>query len=69
MRPDEFISTDSDWDTHFPALSLKTHNTFTLKSGKLCDKKDVQEASQKSGGDTVFKVHPIFLKSSVIVDV
>ncbi|XP_073958190.1 uncharacterized protein isoform X1 [Choristoneura fumiferana] len=53
---DEFISTDSDWDSHFPALSMKTHNTFTLTSGKYCDnKKDVQEASQKSGGDTCFK--------------
>lgn len=54
---DEFISTDSDWDSHFPALSMKTHNTFTLTSGKYCDnKKDAQEGSQKSGGDTCFKV-------------
>lgn len=52
---DEFISTDSDWDTHFPALIMKTHNTFTLTSGKHCDKKEV-EASQKSGGDTCSKV-------------
>ncbi|CAB3256542.1 unnamed protein product [Arctia plantaginis] len=52
---DEFISTDSDWDSHFPALSTKTHNTFTLTSGKFCDKKETQEGSQKSGGDTCFK--------------
>ncbi|CAH0592591.1 unnamed protein product [Chrysodeixis includens] len=52
---DEFISTDSDWDSHFPALSAKTHNTFTLTSGKFCDKKETQEGSQKSGGDTCFK--------------
>lgn len=53
---DEFISTDSDWDSHFPALTMKTHNTFTLASGKVCDKKDIQEGSQKSGGDTYLKV-------------
>lgn len=53
---DEFISTDSDWDSHFPALTMKTHNTFTLTSGKVCDKKDIQEASKKSGGDTYVKV-------------
>lgn len=56
---DEFISTDSDWDSHFPALSMKTHNTFTLTSGKLCEKKDIPEGSQKSGGDTGLKVHQI----------
>lgn len=59
---DEFISTDSDWDTHFPALVMKTHNTFTLTSGKLCDKKEV-EASLKSGGDNCSKVHYVFLFS------
>lgn len=57
---DEFISTDSDWDSHFPALTMKTHNTFTLTSGKVCDKKEIQEASQKSGGDTYFKVQYLF---------
>lgn len=59
---DEFISTDSDWDSHFPALSTKTHNTFTLTSGKFCDKKETQEGSQKSGGDTCLKVLSIELK-------
>lgn len=48
--PDEFLSTDSDWDSHFPALCMKTHNTFTLTSGKFCDK--IEDGSQKSGGDT-----------------
>ncbi|XP_026759153.2 regulator of nonsense transcripts 3B isoform X2 [Galleria mellonella] len=53
---DEFISTDSDWDTQFPALSMKTHNTFTLTSGKICGKEElIQEGSQKSAGDTCFK--------------
>ena len=56
---DEFISTDSDWDSHFPALSAKTHNTFTLTSSKVCDKKETQEGSQKSAGDTCSKV-PVF---------
>ncbi|KAG6458696.1 regulator of nonsense transcripts 3B-like isoform X2 [Manduca sexta] len=36
-------------------LCMKTHNTFTLTSGKLCDKKEIQDGSQKSGGDTCDK--------------
>ncbi|XP_059051054.1 regulator of nonsense transcripts 3B isoform X1 [Achroia grisella] len=53
---DEFISTDSDWDTQFPALSMKTHNTFTLISGKICDNEEInQEGSKKSAGDTCLK--------------
>lgn len=53
---DEFISSDSNWDNLFPALSAKTHNAFTLSSDRSCDKKNTYEASQKSGGDTVIKV-------------
>lgn len=61
---DEFLSTDSDWDSQFPALSMKTHNTFTLTSGKFCGKEEVQEASQKSAGDTCFKVQIFTLNES-----
>ncbi|XP_013135272.1 PREDICTED: regulator of nonsense transcripts 3B isoform X1 [Papilio polytes] len=52
---DEFLSTDSDWDSHFPALTMKSHNTFTLTSGKYCDKKENQGGIPNSGGDTYFK--------------
>ncbi|CAH0405321.1 unnamed protein product [Chilo suppressalis] len=53
---DEFVSTDSDWDSHFPALSMKSHNTFTLTSSQVCDKNEIQqEESIKSGGDTCSK--------------
>lgn len=58
---DEFISTDSDWDSQFPALSMKTHNTFTLTSGKFCDKKETMDGNQKSGGDTCLKVHQFYM--------
>lgn len=48
---------DSNWDTHFPALSMKPHNTFTLTPGKYCDhKKELFEINHKSAGDTQFKV-------------
>ncbi|XP_053622522.1 regulator of nonsense transcripts 3B isoform X2 [Plodia interpunctella] len=52
---DEFISTDSDWDSQFPALSMKTHNTFTLTSGKFYGKEETVEPNEKSGGDTCVK--------------
>lgn len=56
---DEFISTESNWDNHFPALSAKMHNAFTLSSDRFCNKKNIHEASQQSGGDTVSKVSNI----------
>lgn len=57
---DEFLSADSDWDSHFPALTIKNHNTFTLTPGKNCDKKEYQGGILKSAGDTYIKVY-IFL--------
>ncbi|XP_050681306.1 regulator of nonsense transcripts 3A isoform X1 [Leptidea sinapis] len=55
---EEVISTDSDWDTQFPALTTKTHNTFTLTS-MLHDSQDVLEVSKNSGGDTILKEEDI----------
>ncbi|XP_045495651.1 regulator of nonsense transcripts 3B isoform X2 [Colias croceus] len=52
---EDLISTDSDWDSQFPALTMKTHNTFTLTSAKVNDKQEAIEGSQKSGGDTFLK--------------
>lgn len=57
---DEITSTDSDWDSQFPALTMKIHTTFTLTSNKDCNKKYREETSQKSGGDTNLKVQNIF---------
>lgn len=50
---DEHINKESNWESDFPALSMKTHKTFTLSSGKLCAKSEVQDTNQKSAGDTV----------------
>ena len=48
---DEVTSTDSDWDSQFPALTMKIHSTFTLTSNKSFNQK-YKEISQKSSGDT-----------------
>ncbi|CAG9581562.1 unnamed protein product [Danaus chrysippus] len=51
---DETINTDSDWDSHFPAL-MKTHNTFTITCNLTSDKRYQCEANKKSAGDTYYK--------------
>lgn len=48
---DEVTSTDSDWDSQFPALTMKIHSTFTLTSNKDVYQK-YKEINQRSGGDT-----------------
>lgn len=53
---DEITSTDSDWEISYPALSIKTHNTFTISTSSECSKKNNRETILKSGGDTHSKV-------------
>lgn len=52
---DEIISTDSDWDSQFPALNMKIHSTFTMTSNKTCKQESVKEAIERSGGDNKVK--------------
>lgn len=52
---DEMISTDSDWDSQFPALNMKIHSTFTMTCNKTCEQENVKEAIERSGGDNKVK--------------
>ncbi|CAH2102420.1 unnamed protein product [Euphydryas editha] len=53
---DEITTTDdSDWDISYPALNIKTHNTFTIATSNECNKKYIKETTLKSGGDTHLK--------------
>ncbi|CAF4793822.1 unnamed protein product [Pieris macdunnoughi] len=62
---EDIINTGSDWNTQFPALTMKTHNTFTLTSSKASDKQDAVEVSQKSGGDPFLKEEDIIIENDV----